>query len=249
MVELFLSFFPVRYTHYMTLVVDAKNKKIIGTIIEKVEKERQKNPRVSLAQLTFPSLFALLNREERRIILELRKLNPKKYGFKAPFLGITPVPKNFVVIRNQRYLRRNKSGTLPPQLVPPLTYRRYLHLCTAMQREIGKKVLIESGYRSPAYQAFVFLFYLRFHTWDLRKTAKRVALPGYSEHGYPSRQALDFMTKDGIPSDNNPLAFARTQEYAWLLRRASDFHFSLSYPKNNKLGINYEPWHWAFMGK
>jgi len=243
---LVFTFSPTRYTQFMTLTLNAKDKENINNIVERIEKKKRRDPRASLAQLSFSALFVLLNQEERLVVRKLRELNPKRYGFKGPFLGITQVPKRLVIVRNQRYLRGDKPETLPPQLVPPLVHHHYLNLCTAMRREIGRTILIESGYRSPAYQILVFLFYLRFHGWDLQKTAKRVALPSYSEHGYPPRQALDFMTKDGIPSDDNPLAFARTQEYTWLLKHASDFHFTLSYPKNNRLGVDYEPWHWAF---
>ena len=76
--------------------------------------------------------------------------------------------------------------------------------------------------------------------------AERVAFPGYSEHGAPRWPAIDFVTMKGMPSDKNPLDFVSTEEYRWLLKNAHRFGFYLSYPKNNKDGIMYEPWHWRF---
>lgn len=150
------------------------------------------------------------------------------------------------MVRNQKIKKGKTTKIITPQLVPKNVYTSYQRLIVAMQKDISSAVLIESGYRSPAYQIIVFLFYLKHHTWNMRKTAKRVALPGYSEHGFPKKQALDFITINGIPSDANPLAFAKTPEYAWLCKHAQRFGFSLSYPKNNTWGVTFEPWHWSF---
>lgn len=67
------------------------------------------------------------------------------------------------------------------------------------------------------------------------------AYPGFSEHH--TGRAVDL----GSPACE-PLteAFARTQEFSWLDRRASDFGFRLTYPRKNTHGIAYEPWHWCW---
>jgi zinc D-Ala-D-Ala carboxypeptidase len=57
---------------------------------------------------------------------------------------------------------------------------------------------------------------------------------------------LDFITIDGIPDDENPQKFADTEEYEWLAKNANSFKFYLSYPKNNTLGVVFEPWYWSF---
>jgi D-alanyl-D-alanine carboxypeptidase len=41
-------------------------------------------------------------------------------------------------------------------------------------------------------------------------------------------------------------AFARTREFRWLKRHATQFGFHLSYPRGNQQGIAYEPWHWCW---
>ncbi|MGA7934447.1 MAG: D-alanyl-D-alanine carboxypeptidase family protein, partial [Kovacikia sp.] len=34
----------------------------------------------------------------------------------------------------------------------------------------------------------------------------------------------------------------------WLQANAAHYSFELSYPKNNPQGVNYEPWHWRYVG-
>lgn len=223
------------------------DKALINSILMKIDYYRENHPLV--AKLDFKTLYGVIAEEEKTLLEKIMKINPKYYGFKGPYYGLAPVPKNLVIVRNQRYRRKSKTKTLPPQLVPKNIYSAFHKLNQAMKNDISKILLIESGYRSPAYQLITFLYYLKFHKWNLRKTAKRVALPGYSEHGYLLKQALDFITIDGIPSDERPFEFAKTKEYRWLIKNAEKFNFHLSYPRNNKWGVMFEPWHWVFIGK
>jgi D-alanyl-D-alanine carboxypeptidase len=96
---------------------------------------------------------------------------------------------------------------------------------------------------------YLFVFYLSNHAYSIRETVKYVALPGYSEHGCPRRQALDFINEEGINGDGCPEQFEALAENAWLLKNAHKFNFVLSYPKDAKEGITYEPWHWRIEGK
>lgn len=69
------------------------------------------------------------------------------------------------------------------------------------------------------------------------------AVPGCSEHH--TGRALDFGAPDHLALE---ATFARTREFLWLRRRAAEFGFYLSYPRNNRQGITYEPWHWCWQG-
>ena len=42
--------------------------------------------------------------------------------------------------------------------------------------------------------------------------------------------------------------FERSDAFAWLTRRAGEFGFRMSYPRDNPHGVAYEPWHWAWWG-
>ncbi len=115
-----------------------------------------------------------------------------------------------------------------------------------MEKDLGKYLMIESGYRSPAYQLYLFVFYLQNHDYSIKETNRWVALPGTSEHGDPSRQAIDFINQEGISGENHPEDFEELDEYEWLTQKASGFGFVLSYPRNNPTNSAFEPWHWRF---
>lgn len=70
------------------------------------------------------------------------------------------------------------------------------------------------------------------------------AYPGFSEHH--SGRAVDL----GAPGCSDLTErFEQTQQFAWLTRHAGRFGFSLTYPRENRYGIAYEPWHWCFEPK
>lgn len=223
--------------------ISPREKKIIVSILEKIEKEK-KNTEVRI--ISFDSLFEVLNKDEKILVKKFRDINPLIYGFRGRYLGIQGVPKNLVTIRNQKYKSKDKVEKIETQYLPKPVFEAYKKLNNALYKDTKKKLLVDSGYRSPAYQVITFLWYLNFHKFDFSKTIKRVAIPGYSEHGFPKGQAVDFITTDGIPSDERPLDFAKTIEYKWLLGNAEKIGFYQSYPSNNKLGVMFEPWHWQF---
>lgn len=223
--------------------INQKEKDLINSILEKLAKEKDRK-KDKIVLVDFKDIYENLSKEEIELCKKFLKINPRKYGFKGKFLGIKPVPKNLVVIKNQKYKEKDKIEKIVTQYLSNKVYKRYLELNKALYKDSGKKLLIDSCYRSPAYQLIIFIYYLRFHKWNLKKVAGRVALPGYSEHGDNTNPAIDFITTDGKPSDENPLNFLDTEEYKWLKKNAKNFGFYLSYPKNNKLGVIFEPWHW-----
>src|ERR1043166_422181 len=70
------------------------------------------------------------------------------------------------------------------------------------------------------------------------------APPGYSEHH--SGRALDVTTDGARPLE---LEFEHTAAFQWLERNAGRFGFHMSYPRQNRYGYMYEPWHWCFRGE
>ena len=96
-----------------------------------------------------------------------------------------------------------------------------------------------SAFRSLNYQRQI--FERKLSQGELLAQILRVnAAPGYSEHH--TGCAVD-LTTDGCP----PLteAFEHTAAFAWLVARAKDFGFTMTYPRGNKFGLIYEPWHWV----
>ncbi len=99
-----------------------------------------------------------------------------------------------------------------------------------------------SGFRGHHYQMGIFQ----------RKMARGLtvndilavnAAPGFSEHH--SGRALDISTRNEPAAEQS---FEQTAAFNWLNKFAGDFGFRLSYPRNNIHGINYEPWHWYYLG-
>ena len=210
----------------------------LGPVIK--EKEAQKN----LATLTFEELYKPLNEKEQTFLRQFQNFDPVKAGMDTHWQGLAFGNEELVAVENQKILKDGKEFIIPPQFVPPIVYSDYNKMMAAMEKDLKKRLYIESAYRSSAYQLHLFVSYLQNHNYSVRETAHWNAFPGYSEHGNPKRQAIDFINAEGINGEKNPEEFAALPEYDWLLKNADKFNFVLSYPKKDASGIGYEPWHW-----
>lgn len=99
-----------------------------------------------------------------------------------------------------------------------------------------------SGYRSHDYQLGIVERKLA-RGLSLDAILEVNAAPGYSEHH--SGRALDIGAPGEPPAEES---FERTPAFAWLLRHAPGYGFTMSYPRDNPHGIVYEPWHWCHGG-
>ena len=97
-----------------------------------------------------------------------------------------------------------------------------------------------SGWRSHDYQLGIFERKLA-RGQSVPQILAVNAAPGYSEHH--AGTAMDIGTPDEPPAEES---FEATPAFAWLHRRGGDFGFALSYPRGNRHGIVYEPWHWRW---
>jgi D-alanyl-D-alanine carboxypeptidase len=68
-----------------------------------------------------------------------------------------------------------------------------------------------------------------------------MAAPGFSEHH--TGRALDIGSPGHTELEEK---FAQTAAFRWLRKHAGTFGFRLSYPRHNRHGIGYEPWHWCW---
>lgn len=102
-----------------------------------------------------------------------------------------------------------------------------------------------SGFRSVADQKHLFFDVKAQRGQVTTKRAEVSAPPGYSEHhtGY----AVDI--GDGkTPATNLSPSFENTSAFKWLEKNAAYYSFEISFPEGNPQGVNYEPWHWRFVG-
>lgn len=198
--------------------------------------------------LTWDALYQPLSPEQRAFLDAFRALDAKTLGATAHDFADVPNP-DLVPVGPQRTVKDGTAKPLDLQYLPRHVSEAYRAMMAAMQKDLGRSLLVESGYRSPAYQLYLFLFYMPKHDYSPKETNRHVALPGHSEHGYPPRQAIDFINEAGINGEDHPEEFEALPEYAWLQQHAKEFGFALSYPRENAYHTSFEPWHWHFEGK
>jgi LAS superfamily LD-carboxypeptidase LdcB len=201
-----------------------------------------------LPSLTFKKLESPLNSKEKRFLNLFRDLKSEEAGVTIPFRGFSQGEKDLVRMSGQKIRVQGKEKEIPPQFLTRPVYTAFQFMMSAMESATGKRLLVESGYRSSAHQLYLFVYYLSNHDYSVRETAQWVALPGYSEHGDPKHLAIDFINAEGINGEKNTAEFEALPEYQWLLKNAGRFGFVLSYPKNAGPGITFEPWHWRYDG-
>lgn len=103
----------------------------------------------------------------------------------------------------------------------------------------GVALALVSGFRSFDYQRKIIERKLA-SGLSIEQIISVSALPGFSEHH--TGRAVDIGTTRCPPVTE---AFDHTPAFEWLTRKGPDFGFLMSYPKGNKLGVIYEPWHWV----
>lgn len=106
----------------------------------------------------------------------------------------------------------------------------------------GVNLYIVSGTRTQNYQITVFKKKFKDKSnpteAELYSRIRWSAPSGYSEHhtGY----AIDI--------NSTETDFEYTKEYKWLLENAGKYGFEMSFPKDNKQKVGFEPWHWRYVG-
>jgi D-alanyl-D-alanine carboxypeptidase len=102
----------------------------------------------------------------------------------------------------------------------------------------GVSLMLVSGFRSFEYQAE--LIRRKLESGQRIEDILQVNVaPGYSQHH--TGRAVDIATPGSKPLLEE---FEQTAAFEWLQSNARRFAFALSYPRDNPLGIAYEPWHW-----
>jgi D-alanyl-D-alanine carboxypeptidase len=126
-----------------------------------------------------------------------------------------------------------------PQQMTPRTFEAWCAMKTAAKSD-GLELNLVSAHRSIEDQCE--LIHRKREEGRLIDDILLVnAIPGYSEHH--TGRALDLHAGDGKPLES---VFENHPAFAWLCDNAAEFNFSLSYPRDNPSGIDYEPWHWCF---
>jgi len=124
------------------------------------------------------------------------------------------------------------------QRLTPDTAARWQRMVEAASGD-SVRLLIVSGFRSFEYQAQLIRNKL-----EAGQTIEEIlevnAAPGYSQHH--TGGCVDIATPGSRPLTEE---FENSDAFDWLNRNGAEFGFSMSYPRDNRFGIIYEPWHWA----
>lgn len=200
---------------------------------------------------TKAELMQIMDDDTAAIVQSILSLNPAVYGFKGKKLETESTPDDIVSITQSADRLSGEYAISHTVYLPPLVHAAFADMATAFQKEnVGRQLLIGSGYRSPGYQIVTLLYILvKVYDFDVAQTLQRVALPEYSQHCSVSQTAIDMLNIDGEPTDEKPQLFADSIEYAWLVKNAQQYGFYESYPQNNPDGIMWEPWHWQFRNR
>ena len=105
-------------------------------------------------------------------------------------------------------------------------------------RHSGVTLFIFCAFRGVQEQAMLIRHFLK--TKTMAEALEVAAAPGHSEHH--TGRALDIGTTGCLPPT---VEFEHTQAFSWLSTHAEEFNFTLTYPRNNRYGIAFEPWHWC----
>jgi D-alanyl-D-alanine carboxypeptidase len=108
----------------------------------------------------------------------------------------------------------------------------------AAQQE-GVELLMVSAFRSVQRQIDIIQEKLD-NGASIEAVLEVCAPPGYSEHH--TGRAIDITTPEEPELE---ISFENTQAFLWLTQNASIYGFSMSYPRDNQFGFQYEPWHWC----
>lgn len=140
------------------------------------------------------------------------------------------------------------ASSLAP-VAPGLQLRRdAARSLLALQRAAaadGVEIVVISAFRSRELQRQLFFDVGAERNQSPQDRARVSAPPGFSEHstGY----AVD-LGDAGLPGTHLSPRFETTPAFAWLMANANRYHFLLSFPRGNRQGVSYEPWHWRFEG-
>lgn len=162
-------------------------------------------------------------------------------------------------IDDWRLVLVNFENELPEDFSPELVYidktrqidKRVKDELTQMLKDMKSAkiddIWVQSAYRSTDYQEKIYNEKINEYlaTGQTRERAEELTLkfinkPGTSDHNLGL--AVDFNYVD--------LNFDKTPAYEWLTQNAENYGFVLRYRKDkeNITKINYEPWHWRYVG-
>jgi zinc D-Ala-D-Ala carboxypeptidase len=182
---------------------------------------------MAVAQSTPPAPLCSAKYAQPKVGSDGRLLNHFPYA-EAPANSLAKVPAGF----SSGSCAMVRSDILPD-----------LKAMIAVAKKDGIILRGVSCFRSISYQRTVFCNPAKLASQGgLVGRARSSAPPGYSEH------ATGYVVDFGVGDADLVAAFATRPMGKWLAANAGKFGFEMSFPKGNKQGVTFEPWHWRWVG-
>lgn len=145
------------------------------------------------------------------------------------FYGLKAISHLTAVVRETDVIKVPYSGNYLFRGAPHQTW-------LTIRDTLGENVVLTSGVRGVMKQFYLFLNKAAQHNGNLSLASRSLAPPGYSFHG-----VSDFdVGQRGYGEDNFTARFTETPVF----QRLEDMgYLTLRYPRDNTLGVRFEPWH------
>ena len=145
------------------------------------------------------------------------------------FLGKKPLMQLTAYVPEKEIIKIPYSGNHLFKGLPLETY-------TKIKRVVGDQLILSSGVRSIMKQMLLFLNKAYMNHSNLSLASRSLAPPGYSYHGIGDFDVGQVGFGEGNFTEN----FITTDVYKKLEGLG---YLTLRYPRENMLGVRFEPWH------
>lgn len=156
-----------------------------------------------------------------------------------------PLPNDFIPNDLERISSAGIDVDLKDFQLRGIALTALKNMNEAMQKDIQKKFMILSSYRSFSSQSAL---YNKLQKSLGGKVDERAAVPGYSEHQLGT--AVDLGLRNSKGGKTTIYGSKPTTEWRWLDQNAHKYGFVMSYRFGQKeqTGYKFEPWHWRYVG-
>ena len=220
--------------HDGDIVLDAREMKLLNSTVEKFKKVQDNVGHGNFYLLSFDEALGFARQngsigaftpEETEFLEKIFYEDAAKYGF----LGDKPLPGLTDAVKKDVAYKVPHTGNWLYKGKPLETYE-------TIKGILGDKVILTSGVRSVVKQFLLFLSKAQVCRGNLSQASRSLAPPGYSFHGVG-----DFdVGQKGLGARNFSSSFTETEVF----KRLNDLgYIVLRYPKDNLLGVRFEPWH------
>ena len=191
----------------------------------------------------------ILKNTESQELLEQATVKEEKTGFSKNDWNLMlvnkqhPVPEGYEV----------ELGTITADMKCDARILPDLFAMLQAARKDGVTLVICSPYRNISRQEYLFERKIKLYMENgasymeaYKQTAQVVTVPGASEHQLGL--ALDIISNTYTNLDEG---FGKTKAGQWLEKHSREYGFILRYPKGKEhiTGIDFEPWHFRYVGK